>query len=478
MVQASFITALMASGCFGGAPECEDSGDCYAGFVCREGACVEASDTAPIDPSVLTAAGGTFVGPAGWALDVPAGAVDEDVSVALSTASATTPLPGVEALRPILQVTPTLTLSAPATVRLTGAGCDDCVLFAAAALDGPFAPLTTSSEEGDVVVGELSEVAVVVLGRAASAPPTDAGTPPEDAGVDPTDAGDANDAGADAGAPTDDSGVAPSDAGASDAGVGPTDAGDADAGDPAVDAGGPPPFVCSAEACAPLVCEEDLQVCVECTDDAHCPGGTCQLADNLCITGCVDDDECGAQERCDFGECVFAPCAGHDECESGQVCNVATGVCEAPTAMCTSPLQCDEGQTCDTDAGLCVPLAPECVDDDDCGAGRFCDEGNCALLGECVDDDDCFNGDTCNPSTFMCEVPFACFDDFDCELGAFCDANQCTTIACGDDGACPQGLLCDELVGGFCVVTPSCGNDFDCPQGQQCDLGFGVCIDE
>jgi Cys-rich repeat protein len=99
-----------------------------------------------------------------------------------------------------------------------------------------------------------------------------------------------------------------------------------------------------------------------CTSDADCAAGeVCNVATGVCEaapTGCTSDADCEEGEVCnvDTGECEAAPtgCTSDADCEEGEVCNVDTGECEAAPAGCTSDADCEEGYFCDLDTGECV----------------------------------------------------------------------------------------------------------------------------
>ena len=76
------------------------------------------------------------------------------------------------------------------------------------------------------------------------------------------------------------------------------------------------------DSCTVGVCWEAVGFCVQCVEDADCPGSSC--VDNVC--GCQVGDHC-LTGRClaDSGTC--ASCFSHTQCDSG-ACDLATGRCE------------------------------------------------------------------------------------------------------------------------------------------------------
>ncbi len=107
--------------------------------------------------------------------------------------------------------------------------------------------------------------------------------------------------------------------------------------------------------CSPSgVCVDEGDPCasVVCEVGSTCIGGECvEVSDNN-PTGCTSDSQCGADEFCDNGTCVFE---GGDECEFN--------------SQCSSIEICDDGR--------CV-RNPEvdCLSNRDCGDGEFCNGDN------------------------------------------------------------------------------------------------------
>ncbi len=132
---------------------------------------------------------------------------------------------------------------------------------------------------------------------------------------------------------------------------------------------------CPARACeSPLVCDETLGVCDidgDCRESKDCPlaGTFCDTATRLCVSGCEVDDDCqDARQKCDNGQCVARGCTYAGSCAFEQVCDTASGVCEAAVGQ-----HCD---VCDPNAeGACGVEANKCIelkDDQDQSLGNFC----------------------------------------------------------------------------------------------------------
>jgi hypothetical protein len=105
------------------------------------------------------------------------------------------------------------------------------------------------------------------------------------------------------------------------------------------DAQGWPGGYCVINACSAGSCPAGSE-CFETTD-----GST------LCLKTCTGTGQCAAGYACHTaGACV--PGCSPGSCDSGQVCNTSTGLCEA--APCT-PGSCPSGLVCDTASGSCIP---------------------------------------------------------------------------------------------------------------------------
>ena len=73
-------------------------------------------------------------------------------------------------------------------------------------------------------------------------------------------------------------------------------------------------------------------------------------------------------------------CTSDTDCAVGEVCNTATGQCEAGPTGCTSDEDCAEGEVCNTETGQCEVAPTGCTSDEDCQEDEFCD----VQTGDCV----------------------------------------------------------------------------------------------
>lgn len=272
---------------------------------------------------------------------------------------------------------------------------------------------------------------------------------------------------------------------------------------------------CAAGVAVPgagRVCDDG----VACTRD-ECVGGTCQFTpmDALCtagtsgrcdrVSGCqygtCNAATCIPTNNCEMADCVGTTCDRRPLCPGGVCCN---GVCcsedsnPCTTAACVAgggcgfmnnSLGCNDSNPCtngDTCAGgtcsgtpvVCPPLGG--CRTNTCGMGGTCVPGEvtdgtpCDVDGNRCTNDVCARGtcvggsamvcsdltlctvDRCNPTTGMCEFPFA-------DPGAPCGIQlDCTSYACDGGGLCvPSGCMSGEV----CCMGSYCSPIGDCQMG-------------
>lgn len=225
-------------------------------------------------------------------------------------------------------------------------------------------------------------------------------------------------------------------------------------------------------------------------------GGTC---------GCSTDNDCNGTQECVGGNCVDPRCNNNSDCDAGQVCNTASGVCEQ--APCSSDNQCPGNQVCRS--GECATanntsgcsICEACDTADDCGGSSYVCAGICTAA--CAGDDDCPGDSACLPvrdpqtndvfnlclnpnagSVGICQN-YSCNDNatspcdgVTCPTGQSCNpsSGQCVGIAqpgdcevcepCSDNSSCTDGF-CAEFTSGETVCTIQCDNG-SCPGNSAC----------
>ncbi len=157
---------------------------------------------------------------------------------------------------------------------------------------------------------------------------------------------------------------------------------------------------CDGGACVDGKCASSCSADSECGANEHCRAGLCEAI------GCRRSADCGAGEICvdavceatcnkdtgagcdtgyvcnDFGYCDEDPnvsCRTNAECARDEICNA--GSCQTP---CSCNQQCSSGDICNLDTGLCEdpnagnePAPTQCTDDCDCPSGQSCNAGQC-----------------------------------------------------------------------------------------------------
>ena len=187
------------------------------------------------------------------------------------------------------------------------------------------------------------------------------------------------------------------------------------------------------------------------TNTVGCLGYVCDGP--LCLTACVNDNDCSPGYGCVASECVpvseqGVPCTADEQCESrhcvDSVCceSECTGQCE----WCNAP----------GTAGACVPTDGEpkggrlpCAGEQDCaGSCNGVDTGACTFPDATV---------VCGPA--VCE-----------------DGEAVAVSLCGGDGTCSPGVstVCAPYACGVADCLTACTGPSDCAVGSVCTAG--VCV--
>jgi hypothetical protein len=193
------------------------------------------------------------------------------------------------------------------------------------------------------------------------------------------------------------------------------------------------------------------------------------------VVGEESDDDDGGSSLGDVGD----DCDDSDDCESGLVCDAATGMCARPDSPgdvgddCDTSGDCRSGLTCN--AGTCAePDSPGDIGDDcdtsgDCRSGLICSAatGTCTPGGttdvgepcteeeECVPGSVCFNEYCVGEGTMRVSLAFTADSDFDLHVltpsneeiyfgnplagGGELDVDQCV-------GTCGAGAHVENIV--------------------------------
>lgn len=213
-----------------------------------------------------------------------------------------------------------------------------------------------------------------------------------------------------------------------------------------------------------LRCDKSTATCVECTQDFHCPGSTCDEA-----TG-----TCNPKEPGDVG----AECTKDSECRLGYFC-----ITEKKTDGSDSGFSggyCSEDCTLD---GYCTSWTASCIT-----VSSNPTEKECLL--DCIDDSECRSQYICVEAGYSgvcwprCDNPGAgCATGYVCQSGSGrCEGTQDVTEPCGGTyNYCKSGLICAGYQGEQAHCYKECDpDDFDgpfCNTGEVCDdIGTtGIC---
>jgi hypothetical protein len=257
----------------------------------------------------------------------------------------------------------------------------------------------------------------------------------------------------------------------------------------------------------------------ECSSDADCEAGVCDIGADEDSGACVNPDSCTENSDClertfcdvgpdqEEGTCEPDPCnnktcqrgvcqRGTDNCVSAESCTEETevvdcvagekcavtgeddsGTCAGSDSFCDN-FECGDNGVCDFDAGGCTDAAT-CEGDSDCLEGKFCNE-----MGQCRPDlceqggVTCEGNGVCQPATGQCQNAESCESTEDCINNPphLCVDGTCTleSTACGDasgDGGCPGNQNCEydgDDLSASCTEPDTCDTSLDCTGDRQC----------
>ncbi|NOZ01463.1 MAG: hypothetical protein GXP54_06185 [Deltaproteobacteria bacterium] len=244
---------------------------------------------------------------------------------------------------------------------------------------------------------------------------------------------------------------------------------------------GPSPCIVDADCPDGMVCDPDLNVCVQCLSDDDCPEGFRCNQDRCVEVILCADLTCPVPLVCDPGTMTCVDCLVDQDCPEGFECK--DKACVEKAKPCSEGGECPPGTVCNVDANTCV----ECLGDGDCPENSYCDPATMTCekmlcepgVTDCVGNavvvcrDNGGGRDllqTC-PTSWVC-VDGECVEN--CE--ADCEGKECGSDGCGGDcGACPDGTFCEDYT---CKkeCVPECG-------GKECGANgcggvCGTCADQ
>jgi hypothetical protein len=177
----------------------------------------------------------------------------------------------------------------------------------------------------------------------------------------------------------------------------------------------------------------------------YSPDGNCDT-----IPECTGDDQCGANQRCESGQCAGF-CTQSSDCGFGSICLT-------------------DGVEVNDEEGACVQV--ECREDVHCGSGS-CVNFQCVA---CVRDEQCERDELCGLDN-ECERTFAC-EVQDVGAAIVCASNEecaadevCTDMVCERTFAC--SITTDPQSG---VVSDNCRQHEECRAVSEEDTTVGQCV--
>lgn len=255
-------------------------------------------------------------------------------------------------------------------------------------------------------------------------------------------------------------------------------------GDPTDSGGttGPDMLPTCSDCAADQVCVQG--VCTDVPSMCPCPVETyCNLAENKCVIGCTNDDECDIGRICDpvERECF-------EGCRDDDGCPLAGHICDAMTCRpgCYTDDECPLEQLCDTEARACYS---GCNGLENCGPGKICKAGVCQV--GCLDKSWCGAGEICKndqcvagcDSSAECGPGLACIDnkcvagckvDDECQLGQVCIDSKCAA-GCGHPGESEADAQLDRCPLGQSCLPVGCTDGANCSKFECSESCTGAC---
>lgn len=204
----------------------------------------------------------------------------------------------------------------------------------------------------------------------------------------------------------------------------------------------------------------DGETDTKCAPGYHCEADVC-VADEVAPAACDEASDCATGLHCENTVCCAdgeVCCATHDDCETCEKCDGATGTCVLQTAFEDLKNDCtDLPSNCDV--GTCSGVATRC--------GTKSEGASCGVCASCSD------VGACEPNST---------DHADCAKCQKCDAGSCVAQTDEDLKAeCPP-FDCDAYLAGFAGGVCSRFNSAtaangECKTGGQCYSVLDSCTD-
>ena len=278
---------------------------------------------------------------------------------------------------------------------------------------------------------------------------------------------------------------------------------------------------CSKQG-VPQICENETWKKLDaCSADKHCFDGECVIqTSSVCTDGAHQCSADGVPQICQNQGWVTL-----DACKNHEVCNKATGACEAAAACdsercrtmgqdqyagnvciqgengtqcgCYFDEDCNDGYTCDQNLSQCTkadtPPTPQ-EPSEAClwHAGSYACDGDslisCSLDGAVISREHCpsssgsaYLGEKCILHTNDGSLSCGCNSNSDCKFGyecgsdSYCSKKECTSQACSSQSG-------KQYVGNVCVASYiegvedcGCKSNDDCKDGYTCDTVMRRC---